>query len=334
MEGRKTMLSAIQPTNPMTLGNLVGAMRNWTKFQKDYDSIFFAVDLHAITVKQDPALLRENTYQLMATFVAGGLDPEHCTLFVQSHVPQHAELAWALTCHTHMGELNRMTQFKDKASKQGANISAGLFGYPTLMASDILLYQAQFIPVGADQKQHVELTRDLASRMNHTFSKELFVVPEPFIPKVGAKVMSLQDPTAKMSKSDANPKATVFLTDTNKQIEKKIKSAVTDSGSEITYDNNKPGIANLISIQAALTGRAPEVIVNDYAGKMYGHLKVDTADIVVQAIAPVRDEAARLMGDRVELERILRQGADKARERAQRTLDSVYDALGFIPRHA
>ncbi len=328
------MLSAIQPTNPMTLGNFVGAMRNWTKYQRDYDSIFFAVDLHAITLRQEPSQLRENTYRAMATFLAAGLDPEHCMLFIQSHVPEHAELAWVLTCHSYMGELNRMTQFKDKSAKQGANIPAGLFTYPTLMASDILLYRAHSIPVGADQKQHVELTRDIALRMNRAYERELFVVPEPFIPKIGAKVMSLQEPTAKMSKSDPNPKATVFLTDTNKQIEKKIKGAVTDSGSEVTYEESKPGIVNLINIQSALTGRAPEEVVADYAGKMYGHLKVDTAEIVVQYLAPVRDEAQRLMDDRSELERVLEAGARKARTRAQETLANVYDALGFVPARA
>lgn len=331
-EPKQTMLSAVQPTNPLTLGNFVGAMRNWTRYQRDYDSIFFAVDLHAITLRQDPDTLRENTYRLMATFVAAGLDPEHCTLFVQSHVPEHVELGWILTCNAYMGELSRMTQFKDKSQKQGANIPAGLFVYPTLMAADILLYRTHQVPVGADQRQHVELTRDIAIRMNHAFGDDLFVVPEAFIPKIGGRVMSLQDPTKKMSKSDADPKATIYLTDTNKQIEKKIKSAVTDSGSEIGYSDDKPGLKNLIDIQSALLGEAPEDVVKRYAGKMYGHLKVDTAQVVVEALAPVRDETERLMTDRAELERLLARGADKARERAQVTLHRVYEALGFVPR--
>ncbi len=329
---QKTMLSAIQPTNPLTLGNFVGAMSNWTKYQRDYDSFFFAVDLHAITVRQDPKTLRDNTYQLMATFVAGGLDPEACTLFVQSHVPEHSELSWLLTCNSYMGELSRMTQYKDKSAKQGANIPVGLFTYPTLMAADILLYGTHLVPVGADQKQHVELTRDIATRMNRAYDRELFAVPEPFIPKIGAKVMSLQEPTKKMSKSDSDPKATIFLTDTNKQIEKKIKSAVTDSGSEISYDEGKPGVHNLLQIQSALTGVSPQELAAGYVGKMYGHLKVDTAEIVVNALAPIRDEAARLMADREELDRLLRVGAEKARERARKTLSSVYDAVGFVPR--
>jgi tryptophanyl-tRNA synthetase len=328
-DAKKTMLSAVQPTNPMTLGNFVGAMRNWTRYQADYDSIFFAVDQHAITLRQDPNELREHTYQLMATFVAGGLDPEHCTLFVQSHVAEHAQLSWVLTCNATMGELNRMTQFKDKSQKQGAHIPAGLFVYPTLMAADILLYQADLIPVGEDQKQHVELTRDLAGRMNNIYGRPLFKLPEPFIPKIGARVMSLQDPTKKMSKSDPDPKATVWLTDTDKQIQKKIKSAVTDSGTEISYDPAKPGIKNLIDIQCALTGEAPEALVERYVGKMYGHLKVDTADVVVGAVAPIRDEAQRLMNDRAELDRLLKRGAERARERAAKTLATVYEAIGF-----
>lgn len=332
-ESKQTMLSAVQPTNPLTLGNFVGAMRNWTRYQRDYDSIFFAVDLHAVTLRQDPVALRENSYRLMATFVAGGLDPEHCTLFVQSHVPEHAELGWILTCNAYMGELSRMTQFKDKAQRQGSNIPAGLFVYPTLMAADILLYGTHQVPVGADQRQHVELTRDIALRMNHAFGEDLFVVPEAFIPKIGSRIMSLQDPTKKMSKSDPDPKATIYLTDTNKQIEKKIKSAVTDSGSEVTYGDDKPGVKNLIDIQSALLGIPPEDVARRYAGKMYGHLKAETAEVVIEAVSPVRDGAERLMSDRGELDRLLARGASKAKERAQVTLRRVYDALGFIPRN-
>jgi tryptophanyl-tRNA synthetase len=331
-ESKKILLSAVQPTNPMTLGNFVGAMRNWTRYEKDYDSIFFAVDQHAITLHQDPKLLKDNTLRLMATFVAAGLDPERCTLFIQSHVPQHAELGWILLCNSNMGELSRMTQFKDKSQKQGTHIPAGLFAYPTLMAADILLYQANSIPVGEDQKQHVELTRDVALRMNHLYGQALFTVPEAFIPKVGARIMSLQDPTRKMSKSDTDPKATVFLTDTNKQIQQKIKSAVTDSGSEVTYSTDKPGIKNLLDIQAALLGEQPEKLVERYVGKMYGHLKQETADVVVAALAPVRDAAEELLAERTELERILAAGAHKARERAEVTLSRVREAIGFVPR--
>ncbi len=326
------MLSAIQPTNPMTLGNFIGAMRNWTQLQATYDSLFFAVDQHAITVRQDPNTLRQHTYRLMATFIAAGLDPERCTLFVQSHVPAHTELAWILICHSYMGELNRMTQFKDKAARQGENIPAGLFIYPTLMAADILLYQTDIVPVGDDQRQHVELTRDVAERMNHAYNRELFKIPKAWNPKYGARVMSLQDPTKKMSKSDSDPKATVFLTDDDKTILKKLKSAVTDSGSEITDADDKPGIKNLLQIQCALSGESVENVVSRYVGKMYGHLKVETAELIISSIGPIRDEAERLLSDLGEMDRILHRGAAKARERAAPTLDAVRSAIGFAPR--
>lgn len=324
------MLSAIQPTNPMTLGNFIGAMRNWTNLQANYDSLFFAVDQHAITLRQDPATLRAHTYRMMATFVAAGLDPEKCTLFVQSHVPEHTELGWILTCNAYIGELSRMTQYKDKSAKQGENIPAGLFVYPVLMAADILLYQTDIVPVGDDQKQHVELTRDIAERMNRAYGSELFKIPSPWNPKYGSRVMSLQEPTKKMSKSDADPKATIFLTDENNVISKKFKSAVTDSGSEITFDDAKPGIKNLIQIQCALSGESPEQVVARYVGKMYGHLKVETADMVIATIGPIRDETNRLLGDLGELDRILQRGAEKARQRAAVTLGKVRQAVGFV----
>lgn len=325
------MLSAIQPTNPMTLGNFVGAMRNWTRLQTSYDSIFFAVDQHAITVRQDPAALSQQTYRLMATFIAAGLDPDKCTLFVQSHVPEHTELGWILLCHTYMGELNRMTQFKEKSTRQGDSIPAGLFIYPTLMAADILLYQTEVVPVGDDQRQHVELTCDLAERMNNAYDRELFKIPKAWNPKYGARVMSLQDPTKKMSKSDPDPKATVFLTDDDKTIMKKLKSAVTDSGNEVTYGDDKPGIKNLLQIQCALTGESADQVVARYVGKMYGHLKQETADLIIGAVGPIRDEAQRVLDDRAELDRILARGAEKARHRASPTLEAVRRAVGFIP---
>jgi tryptophanyl-tRNA synthetase len=314
----------------MTLGNFVGAMRNWTTLQANYDSLFFAVDQHAITVRQDAVTLREHTYRLVATFIAGGLSPEECTLFAQSHVPEHTELAWILTCNAYMGELSRMTQFKDKAAKQGENIPAGLFVYPVLMAADILLYQPDIVPVGDDQKQHVELTRDIAERMNRAYDTELFKIPTPWNPKYGSRVMSLQEPTKKMSKSDTDPKATIFLTDDDKTIAKKFKSAVTDSGSEIVFDDSKPGIKNLIQIQCALSGESSEQVVARYEGKMYGHLKVDTADMVIATVGPIRDEANRLLTDLPELDRILRRGAHKARQRAAVTMDKVRSAVGFV----
>lgn len=326
------MLSAIQPTNPMTLGNFVGAMRNWTQLQATYDSIFFAVDQHAITARQDPKVLREHTFRLMATFVAAGLDPQKCTLFIQSHVPEHTELGWILLCNSYMGELSRMTQYKEKAARQGENIPAGIFTYPTLMAADILLYQTDIVPVGDDQRQHVELTRDIAERMNNAYATDLFKIPSAWNPKYGARVMSLQDPTKKMSKSDSDPKATVFVTDDDKTITKKLKSAVTDSGTEVTYADDKPGIKNLIQIQCALGGETAEQVVARYVGKMYGHLKVETADLIIATMGPIRDEAERLLADRAELDRLLKRGAEKARERATRTLDKVRATVGFAPR--
>jgi tryptophanyl-tRNA synthetase len=326
------MLSAIQPTNVPTLGVYIGALRNWVKLQSQYDCIFFAVDLHAITVRQDPVKLRELTYQAIAAYLACGIDPEKSTVFVQSHVPQHAELAWILSCYSYMGELNRMTQFKDKSAKQGQNIPTGLFTYPVLMAADILLYQTQLVPVGADQKQHLELTRDVAGRMNALYGEDTFRMPEPYIPQLGSRVMSLQNASAKMSKSDVDTNATVYLDDSDDMIRKKLKKAVTDSGSEITFDEvGKPGVSNLLTIQAALTGRTLEEIVASYAGKQYGHLKLETAEIIVQAVAPIREKMKHFMTDKVELDRILRRGAEHARERADRTLKRVYERVGFLP---
>lgn len=327
---KKVMLSAVQPSNKLTLGNYLGAIKNWVQLQHDYDCIFFAVDLHSITVRQNPKELREQTYQAIATYIAAGIDPQEATLFVQSHVPAHAELAWILTCFTYIGELNRMTQFKDKSSKQGQNIPAGLFVYPTLMAADILLYGTHLVPVGEDQKQHIEITRDIAIRMNNLYGN-LFVIPEVYIPPVGARIMSLQDPTSKMSKSDPDPNSSIYLNDTNDQITKKLKRAVTDSGTQITYDDSKPGIKNLLNIQAAITGKKIEDLVLSYANKQYGHLKVETAEIVVEAISPLRDRVNQLMADRGYLESVLKVGAEKARNRAEKTLSRVYEEVGFIP---
>jgi len=328
---KKVMLSAIQPSNRLTLGNYIGALRNWVRLQADHDCIFFAVDLHAITVRQDPKELREQTYRAIATYLAAGIDPDQATLFIQSHVPEHAELAWVLNCFTYMGELGRMTQFKDKSSKQGANIPAGLFNYPVLMAADILLYGTHLVPIGHDQKQHVELTRDLAIRMNNVYGKDLFQIPEPTIPSVGARIMSLTDPTSKMSKSDPDTNSAIYLTDSDTDITKKLKRAVTDSGSEITFDDSKPGVKNLLSIQSALTGRTPEELVAAYVGKQYGHLKMDTAQIVVETLSPIRKRADDLMQDPAHLGAILKKGAENARIRAQKTLRVVYERLGFVP---
>jgi tryptophanyl-tRNA synthetase len=329
---KKIMLSAIQPSNRLTIGNYLGALKQWVTLQQNFDCIFIAVDMHAITVRQNPEELRRQTYRAIATYIASGINPEDATLFVQSHVPQHAELSWALTCHSYMGELGRMTQFKDKTSRQGENISAGLFCYPILMAADVLLYQADLVPVGQDQKQHLELSRDLAIRMRNLYGEDLFKVPGIYIPPVGAKIMSLQDPTLKMSKSDPDPNSAIYLNDTDEQIQKKLRRAVTDSGSEITFEDIKPGIKNLLTIQAALTGKSTDAIVASYAGKQYGHLKVETAEIVISALKPIREKTNELLRDIAYLNSVLKNGAERASERAQKTLALVYDRLGFIPR--
>lgn len=338
---KKIMLSAVQPSNRLTIGNYVGAVMNWSKMQADYDCIFFAVDMHALTDTRGSEELKRQSYETIATYIACGLNPEQATLFVQSHVKEHAELSWILTCHATMGEVSRMTQFKDKSQKHNESIPMGLFAYPVLMAADILLYQTNLVPVGADQKQHVELTRDLAVRMNNFYTpgwdKEqkpvapLFALPEPWIPKSGGKILSLQDPLRKMSKSDPDPKATLFLDDTDKDIEKKVKSAVTDSGSEIVASEEKPGILNLLTLQSVLTGRTIAEVEAAYVGKQYGHLKVDTAQICVDMIRPVREETARLMADRAYLDQVLKRGAERARERAARTMKEVISKIGFIP---
>jgi tryptophanyl-tRNA synthetase len=327
---KKIMLSAVQPSNRLTIGNYLGALKNWVKLQHQYECLFFAVDLHAITLRQDPQELREQTYRVLATYIAAGIDPEAATLFVQSHISEHAELAWILNCFVYMGELSRMTQFKDKSAKQGQNISTGLFTYPALMAADILLYGTHLVPVGEDQKQHIEITRDIANRMNQVYGKDLLTIPEVFTPPVGARIMSLQNPASKMSKSDPDPNGAVYLSDTDDQIRKKFKRAVTDSGTEITYDENKPGIKNLIDIQAAILDKTPIDIVSSYSGKQYGHLKADTAEIAATAIGPIRDKTNELLSNKSYLDKILVQGADRARVRARKTLALVYERVGFI----
>ncbi len=332
MSAKKVMLSAVQPTNGLHLGNYLGAIRNWNLLQKQYDCIFFAVDLHSITVRQDPAELRENTYRAIATYIGAGIDPEACTLFVQSHVPEHLELAWVLTCHSGMGELARMTQYKDKAAKQNESIPTGLFVYPALMAADILLYSTNLVPVGEDQKQHIELTRDLAERMNGVFKHDVFVVPEVYTAPVGARIMSLQEPEAKMSKSDPNPHASIFLSDSDDEIKKKFKRAVTDTEPAVAEVSLSPGVTNLLSIQAAVTGKPVKEIHKSYVGRQYGYLKLETADIVIEALRPIRTRVDELMRDKAQLESILKRGAERARERARPMVENVYERLGFVPR--
>ena len=332
MTAKPIVLSAIQPTSVPTLGNYLGAIRNWVEMQRDHFCYFFAVDLHALTTSQDPARLRELTLEIIAYNIASGLDPEQSVLFCQSHVPEHAELAWILNCFSYMGELNRMTQFKEKGQKQGSNIPVGLFTYPVLMAADILLYQTQKVPVGNDQKQHVELARNLAERFNNRFERPVFQIPEVAFGSVGTRVMDLQEPTNKMSKSASSPKGTVYLNDTDKQIAKKIKSAVTDSGSTISYDDEKKGLKNLIEIHCALSGKTPEEVVRSFEGKLYGHLKVETADLAIEKLGPIRDEANRLLQDKGQLLSILKTGAEKARGVAQETLTQVHDCVGLVAR--
>ena len=327
------VLSGMQPSgDSLHLGSYLGALLNWVGTQEHYDAYFFIPDLHAITVPQPPGQLRERVRRTAAQYIAGGIDPSRSTLFVQSHVPEHAQLAWVLTSLTGMGEASRMTQFKDKTAKRGAeSASVGLFSYPMLMAADILLYQPHGVPVGEDQKQHVELTRNLAQRFNHRFG-ETFRVPEPFVPDVGARIYDLQEPTVKMSKSASSANGLINLDDTDKQIAKKIKSAVTDDGTEIRFDRAaKPGVSNLLTIYSVLTGRPIEALEADYQGKMYGHLKVDLADIAVERIGPVRDQTLQLLQDPSELDALLAKGAAKARSVAAETLKDVYGKVGFLP---
>lgn len=326
---QKTLFSAAQPTGGgIMLGNYLGAVKNWVQLQKDYHCLFSVVDLHSITVKQDPKQLRELSYTMAASYLACGIDSKQSGVFIQSHVPQHAQLGWILTCFTYMGELNRMTQFKDKSSKS-QNIPTGLFVYPTLMAADILLYQTNMVPVGSDQKQHLELSRDLAQRMNNQYGP-LFQVPEIYMPTHGARVMSLQDPSKKMSKSDEDQFATVFLLDSEDVIMKKFKRAVTDSENVIRYSDDQPGIKNLLSIQAAILNRNPEEVLKDFEGKGYGHLKMQTAEMVIELFKPMRLEVERYLKNRDILDQELKKGAEKAQAIAEKTLHKVHEAVGFI----
>jgi tryptophanyl-tRNA synthetase len=313
------------------LGNYLGALTQWVKMQDDFNAYYVIVDLHAITVPQDPAQLRANTRRTAAQYIAAGIDPNKSALFVQSHVPAHAQLAWVLNCITGFGEASRMTQFKDKSQKGGAdNSSVGLFTYPILQAADILLYQPKSVPVGEDQRQHLELTRDLAMRFNSRFG-ETFVVPQAQILKETAKIYDLQEPRAKMSKSAADPKGLVNLMDEPAAIAKKIKSAVTDTDGEIRFDlENKPGVSNLIGIYSALTGNSVESFVESLQGQGYGALKTAVADAVVATLDPIRERATELLNDPAELDRLLAKGAAKANEIAEQTLSTVYDRLGFV----
>ncbi|EME35888.1 UNVERIFIED_CONTAM: tryptophan--tRNA ligase [Kocuria sp. CPCC 205295] len=330
---RPRVLSGVQPSaDSLHLGNYVGAIRNWVSMQDGSDCVFFVADLHSITVPQDPAELAQRTRVTAAQYIAAGIDPERSTLLVQSHMPEHSQLAWVLNCITGYGEAARMTQFKDKSAKQGADsTSVGLFTYPVLMAADILIYQADQVPVGEDQRQHLELTRNLAQRFNQRFGETLRV-PEPRIMTETAKIYDLQNPTAKMSKSAESENGLIRLLDPAKKNAKKIKSAVTDDGAEIRFNRTaKPGVSNLLTIYSSLTDRPIDDIVADYEGKMYGHLKVDLAEVVAETLDPIQSRAQELLDDPAELDRILARGAQKGHEITSRTLSEVMDAVGFLP---
>ena len=325
------IFSGIQPSGELSVGNYIGSLRNWVKLQDDYDCIYCVVNEHAITVRQDPKELLERSYNTLAIFMAAGVDPKKSTIFLQSHVPAHCQLSWVLNCYTQVGELNRMTQYKDKSKRYADNVTAGLFDYPVLMAADILLYQANLVPVGDDQKQHIEITRDIATRFNNIYG-DTFVLPEGFFPKAGARVMSLQEPTKKMSKSDENDNNVVRILEDPKKIIKKLKRAVTDSDNPpvIAYDwDKKPGVSNLLEIMSACTGTSIEDLVEKYKGQMYGTFKCDVADSMVALLEPIQNRYKELRADEGYLNEVLREGALKASERAQNTLDDVYRKVGF-----
>ena len=327
---KKVMLSGIQPSGDLHLGNYLGAIRNWGARSEEFDCYYFMADMHTITVRQEPAALRRRTVEQLAQYIACGLDPEKNTLFIQSHVPAHAQLGWVLNCYTMFGELSRMTQFKDKSAKHADNINGGLFTYPALMAADILLYQPDFIPVGEDQKQHVELTRNVAQRFNHVYG-DVFKIPEPYIPKAGARVMSLNAPDTKMSKSI--PEGCVFLMEKPEDIQRKFKRAVTDSDMErcVRYDpEGKPGVANLMNIYSAVTGKSYDQIEQEFDGKGYGAFKPAVGEAVMETLRPIREEAGRILKDKAYLESVYRAGAEKASYVANKTLRKVYKKVGFV----
>jgi len=329
-EEKKVVYSAIQPSGAFTLGNYFGAMKNWTQMQEDYHCLFCIADLHAITVPQVPADLRRRTYESMAMLMAIGIDPEKSILYVQSQVPEHTGLTWILNCFTYMGELSRMTQYKDKSRKQGHNIRVSLFDYPVLMAADILLYQTNLVPVGSDQKQHVELARDIANRFNTTFS-DTFVLPEPYFGETGKRIMSLQEPQKKMSKSDSNPNGFVALLDDPDVMIRKFKRAVTDSEMRVAYDpKNKPGVSNLMEIYNCTTGRSLADIEKEFEGKGYGNFKMRVGESVVETIKPIQTEYQKLMQDKKYLESIMQENAEKASRIAQRTLRKARRKTGFV----
>ena len=334
MEEKKIILSGIQPSGELTLGTYLGALKNWAALSDEFDCYYAIVDLHAITARQDPAELRKRTLAQLAQYIACGIDPDKNMLFIQSHVPAHAQLSWVLSCFTMFGELSRMTQFKDKSGKNADNINAGLFTYPALMAADILVYQADLVPVGSDQKQHIELTRDIAVRFNGIYG-DTFKLPEPYIPKIGARIMDLQTPTNKMSKSEIADGGCILLLDKPEDVLRAFKRAVTDSETNVRYDAvNKPGVSNLMQIYSACTGKSFEEIESEFSGQGYGALKKYVGESVVETLLPIREETLRLLADKAYLENVYKQGAVRASYAANRTLNKVYKKLGFIPAGA
>ena len=334
MTSKPIVLSGCQPSGELTIGNYLGALKQWVDMQSTHECYYMLVDQHAITVRPKAEDLRNATLDGLALYLACGVDPEKSTIFIQSHVPEHAQLSWILSCYTQMGELNRMTQYKDKSQKSEANMNSGLFTYPVLMAADILLYGANRVPVGDDQKQHLELARDIATRFNNLHG-DIFKVPEPYIPEHGARVMSLLEPTKKMSKSDTNPGNFIGLLEEPKKIAKKIKRAVTDSDEQANIYYNieeKPGVSNLLSLLSCATGKSVADLVPDYEDKMYGHLKGDVANAVVELLEPIQTKFHEYRQDQEFLEEVMRKGAEKASARARKVLSAVYDAVGFIPR--
>jgi len=334
MSNKPVVLSGCQPSGQLTLGNYMGALKQWVSMQDDHDCLYMIVDLHAITVRQDPKQLAEACLDGLSLYLACGIDPQKSTLFLQSHVPEHAQLSWVLNCYAQMGELNRMTQFKDKSAKNENNINVGLYSYPVLQAADILLYQADKVPVGEDQKQHLELTRDIATRVNNLYG-DVFRLPDPYIPDFGARIMSLQEPEKKMSKSDNNPNNFIGLLEDPKKLAKKIKRAVTDSDEQANIYFNpteKPGVSNLLTLLSLATGKSIKELEPEYIDKMYGHLKGDVADAVVALLEPIQARYAEIRADRAYLDDVMRQGAEKASARAAETLAKVYKAVGFIPK--
>ena len=326
---KKKVLSCIQPSGMLTLGNYLGALKNWLNMQEEFDCTFAVADLHAITVRQEPAKLRQQIYSTYALMLALGLDSEKSTLFIQSHVPAHSQLAWLLSCYTQFGEMSRMTQFKDKSAKHADNVNVGLFSYPVLMAADILLYKPDFVPVGADQKQHLEIARDIASRFNGIYG-DIFTVPEPYIAKVGARVMSLQDPTKKMSKSDENLNSWVAILDDPDTIMRKFKRAVTDSEARVCIGEDKLGINNLIGIYSAVTGKTAEQVTAEFEGKGYGDFKTAVGEAVVEELRPIRERYEAIIKDKAALEALYKEGAEKANYAARKTLSKVMKKVGFV----